>query len=122
MTTSGSKYRGSKEYHLVYCKLIAAAQQRGEVSYKEVAHILGIDAPGHHMAREVGQVLGEISEDENAAGRPMLSALAVGVSGGPGEGFYALARQLGKLTATGPNEEVQFWMSEQEHVYNTWHI
>ena len=58
MTTIGTKYRGSKEYHLVYCKLIAAAQQRGEVFYKEVAHILGIDTPGHHMGGRSVRFLG----------------------------------------------------------------
>ncbi len=122
MTTIGTKYRGSKEYHLIFCKLITAAQKRDEMPYKEVADILGINTPGHHMAREVGQVLGEISEDEHRAGRPMLSAIAVGVNSIPGEGFFTLARQLGKLTATGGNNEIQFWRDEKQHVYDTWQI
>jgi hypothetical protein len=74
MTTIGNKYRGSKEFLLVYTRLIVAAQHRGLVSYKEVARILGIDEPGHHMARKVGQVLGEISEDEDG-GRLALGHL-----------------------------------------------
>ena len=49
------------------------------------------------MGREVGHVLGEIVEDEVAADRPMLSAVAVGVSGLPGPGFYSLAQELGRL-------------------------
>src|SRR3972149_8350236 len=104
MTTIGTKYRGTKEYHLVYCELVIAAQYRGVVGYHKIAKILGIDQPGHHMAREVGQVLGEISEDEHNAGRPMLSAVAVSVKGYPGEGFFALARRLGSLTS-GPETE-----------------
>jgi hypothetical protein len=120
MTTYGSKYRGTKEYHFVYCKLLTAAQQSMEISYKEVADILGIHTPGNHMAREVGEILGEISEDEHNAGRPLLSALAVGVNNIPGEGFFNLARRLGKLTATGKIETTQFWRDEQRHVYETW--
>ena len=120
MTTIGSKYRGTREYHIVYCKLISAAQQNVGVSYKDVADILGIHEPGHHMAREVGQILGEISEDEHEAGCPMLSALASGVVGVPGEGFFTLARRLGKLTSEVADEEIKFWGEEKKKVYKAW--
>ncbi len=122
MSVIGSRYRGSQEFLLVYCKLIAAAQQSGEVPYKDVATILHIETPGHHMAREVGQILGEISEDEHKAGRPMLSAVAMGVNGLPGEGFFTLARKLGKLSATAADQELQFWKNERQKVYDTWHV
>ncbi|HET8580346.1 MAG TPA: hypothetical protein VFL31_05045, partial [Nitrospiraceae bacterium] len=72
MSTVGTKYRGTREYYLTFCALVNAAQHRGVVSYSRVAGILGIVQPGHHMAREVGQILGEISEDEHRNGRPML--------------------------------------------------
>jgi hypothetical protein len=119
MSTVGDKYRGTQEYQLVYCKLLAAAQRGDEVVYGEVAEILGIPTTGHHMAREVGQVLGEISEDEHHAGRPMLSAIAVSVTKGfPGEGFFDLARRLGRLTTTA--DELAFWRAEEQKVYDTW--
>lgn len=51
MTTIGSKYRGTQEFLRVYSKLIAAAESRGKVSYQEVAAVLGIETPGHHMAK-----------------------------------------------------------------------
>lgn len=120
MTTVGSKYRGSKEFLLVYAKLIAAAQGHGHVSYKEVAKTLGIAERGHHMAREVGQILGEISEDEHGHGRPMLSAIAVGVTGQPGDGFFELARRLGKVRGDNVDELLEFWKAECERVYGTW--
>lgn len=120
MTTIGSKYRDTKEYHLVFCKLIDAAQKQSEVSYKEIASILGIHTPGNHMSREVGQILGEISEDEHAAGRPMLSAIVERVDGIPGEGFFTLARRLGKLLAVDAEGEIKFWMDEREKVFQTW--
>ena len=120
MTTVGSKYRGSCEYQLVYCKLLGAAQHHDEVLYTEVADIHGIPTTGHHMTREVGQVLREISTDEHGAGRPMLSAIAVSVKGLPGEGFFNLARSLGRLTSTQPADEMNFWMAEERKVYEAW--
>jgi hypothetical protein len=48
------------------------------------------------MASEVGQLLGEIGENEKKAGRPQLIALVVYKGDGtPSYGFYKLARQLG---------------------------
>ena len=53
------------------------------------------------MDQQVGHLVGEISEDEHNAGRPMLSALVVEKDTGmPSSGFYDLARELGLLTGT----------------------
>lgn len=113
MTVYGDKYGGTKEILLVYVKLITAAQYRRTVFYQQVAKILSIDQAGHHMAREVGQVLGEISQAEHAAGRPMLSALAIASKGYPGEGFFNLARSLGKYSGNTPDEERLFGVSKK---------
>lgn len=120
MTTIGSKYRGTKEFLRVYMKLIAAAQQRGTISYLDVAEVLGIEQPGHHMARQVGQVLGEISEDEHDSGRPMLSAVAVATTGYPGDGFFNLASGFGKYAGSTTRDKKQFWTRELDHVYSEW--
>ena len=120
MTTIGSKYRGTKEFLQVYCELIQTARYRGVVYYKRIAHLIGIDDPGHHMAREVGQVRGEISEDEHHAGRPMLSAVAVGSEDYPGEGFFALGRDLGLLDSEDESEKQRFWEQQRDRAYDTW--
>lgn len=122
MTTVGTKYRGTTEYHLTFCALVTPAQHRGVVYYVRVARILGIMQTGHHMAREVGQILGEISEDEHRTGRPMLSAVAIAFAGRPGEGFFELARNLGKLFSTETATAEQFWLSEHDSVYRTWAV
>jgi len=70
------------------------------------------------MGREVGEVLGEISEDEVAAGRPMLSSVAVGVNGKPGPGFYVLAHRLGFLSTK--DEDVSFWEDQCIASYKAW--
>ncbi len=111
------KYRGSIEYALVYNELITAARYRGTVTYQEIAKLMGIPLAGGYMAKLIGEILGEISEDEVAHGRPMLSAIAVGVSGLPGDGFYNWAREIGRLT-TQTND--QFWTEEKKAVYDTW--
>lgn len=119
MTGSKGKYRGTKEYALVYCELIAAAKYHGTVTYQEIAKMMGIPLKGNYMSNLLGRILGEISEDEVANGRPMLSAIAVGVNGLPGAGFYSLARGLRRLT---DQSEEEFWEAEKKAVYETWKV
>ena len=63
-------------------------------------------------------ILGEISEDEVRAGRPMLSSVAVGANGKAGSGFFVLAREFGRLDQT-ENESV-FWKKELLAAYSAW--
>lgn len=112
-------YRGSKEYLLVYAELLQAARYRGLFTYPDVATIMGLPRSGSHMAREVGRLIGEISEDEVKNGRPMLSALVVSsVTFRPGDGFYYWARELGRLGAG--EDKADFWDKEREAVYQAW--
>ena len=114
------KYRGSKAYMLVYSELINAARCRGVTTYQAVAQIMGLPMTGNHMGREVGQLIGEISHEEIQNGRPMLSALAVGTSGVPGDGFYTWAKDLGRLRDDSKQTNEQFWRQECEAVYSAW--
>ncbi|MBN1451643.1 MAG: hypothetical protein JW963_11560 [Anaerolineales bacterium] len=97
-----------------------AAQYHGLVTYQVIAKMMGLPSSGNYMAHELGIILGEISEDEVRKGRPMLSAMAVGVSGEPGEGFYTLAKELGLLQDDSPEEKRQFWEEQKARVYETW--
>jgi hypothetical protein len=119
MCAEQSKYRGMKEFALVYNELITAAKYRGTVTYQEIAQIMGLPLSGNHMSREVGWILGEISAYELENGRPMLSAIAVGVNGKPGQGYFEWARKLGRLTT---EDEWAFWESECKAVYDTWKV
>lgn len=113
-------YGGSKEYLLVYCELIRAARYRETTTYQAVAEIMGLPLSGAYMGREIGRILGEISEDEVQQGRPMLSALVVGVVGRPSPGFFGLAKRLGRLREDSKEAEQQFWEEEKTAVYETW--
>ncbi|MDQ3743093.1 MAG: hypothetical protein M3444_01800 [Acidobacteriota bacterium] len=121
MSESKYKYRGSKSYHLLYCALINAAQNRSTITYKDVAEIMGLPPTGSHMGAETGRMLGVISEDEFNNGRPLLSAVAVSsVSGSPGEGFFGWAKDLGRLKDDSKEGKKRFWEEEKAAVYETW--
>lgn len=120
MPTVQAKYRGTREYHLVFCRLITAARYRGTCRYQQLAPILGLPLQGNYLGREIGKILGEISEDEALVGRPVLSAVAVNSNGQPGEGFFSLARMLGKLTTTDESGDQDFWQAEKEAIYQVW--
>jgi len=112
------KYRGKTVYFHVLAELVRAAQYRGSTTYQDIAVIMGLPVTGSHMGKETGQILGEISENEVAAGRPMLSSVAVGINGKPGSGFFALARDL-DLLQRGEDETV-FWQRQREATYQAW--
>lgn len=120
MSTLRTKYRNSVKFMQVYAELILAAREKRTVTYQQIAALVGLPTTGSHMAREVGQLLGEISNAEHAAGRPMLSAVAVGVSGIPGDGFFGFARELGNQVADDPSGRRGFWEKERDAVYEVW--
>lgn len=116
-----SKYTGTTALHLVYAELISAARYRGLTTYTEIARIGGLPIQGSAMAAATGIVLGEIVEQELREGRPMLSAVCVGVSGKPSDGFFAYARELGRFTGGDTKADRDaFWQKEREGVYAAW--
>ena len=120
MNIVASKYRGKKIYLKIYNELITAARYRGTLAYKQMAKMMGLPSSGSYMGSQLGTILGEISEDEINNGRPMLSAIVVGVSGEPGKGFYGLAMEFGKLLEDSKEAREKFWESEKAAVYETW--
>ena len=119
MAIETGKYRGTPNYFRVLAELVRAAEYRGVTTYQDIAVIMGLPLQGSHMGKEIGLVLGEICEDEVKAGRPMLSAVAVGVSGKPGPGFYTLAKEFGKFSGASSEEE-EFWRHELQVAYEIW--
>jgi hypothetical protein len=113
-----SKYRGTVNYFLVMAELVRAAQYRGVTTYQDIAVIMGLPITGSHMAKETGHILGEVSEDEAKANRPMLSALAVSVKLKPSPPFFDLARSLGRLARE--QDEEAFLEEEQCKLYDVW--
>ena len=113
------KYFGEDVFDKVYCKSIQAARNKQPITYGEIAKIMGLPPSGDHMAKETGQILGEISEYEHLHNRPLLSAVVVRSDKKiPGEGFFTLARELGELEEN--MDEWTFWKREIKMVYDTW--
>jgi hypothetical protein len=48
MNAEQSRYRGKKEYALIYTELITAAKYRGTVTYQEIAQIMCLPLTGKH--------------------------------------------------------------------------
>ncbi len=115
-----SKYRGTDTYYKVRSKLIKVAKNQDTITYQNVAQIAGLPQSGNYMANEIGHILGEISEDEHADGRPMLSVVVVDKAGNLGPGFFTLAKALGKLASDDDNDKQQFADKERKAVYSTW--
>ena len=122
MITVEPKYRGKPEYFRIFTELITAAKYRGTVTYQEIAKILGLPLSGNYMGTEIGHLVGEISEDEVQAGRPMLSAVVVNTTGKPGPGFFELARHLNRLDSSDRDTEARFWEKELRAVYEQWRV
>jgi len=108
------------DYHLVYSALVNAARFRGTVTYQELAHMVGLPLVGSHMGRRLGNILGTISQNEVEHGRPMLSALAVKVSGIAGDGFFAFAGDMGLLHSDESADQETFWEDQKRQCYEIW--
>ena len=93
------------------------AKRQQMVPYSEfVKNIHSIELEPHDT--RLFHLLGEISTEENAAGRGMLSALVVHKDGDmqPGPGFFELAQQLGHDT----RDILKFWIEEVKRVFVAW--
>ena len=88
-------YRKKKEYHLAHAALVLAAHSRSFLTYTGIAQLTGLPDTGNRLQQTVGQLLGEIGEDEYDAKRPILSALVVDKRTGlPSFGFDTLTDKL----------------------------
>ncbi len=93
------------------------ARVRGMMPYSElVAKIRAIAFDAHDT--RLFHLLGEISAEEDAAGRGMMSALVVHKTGDmqPGHGFFELAEELGKDTS----DILTCWITEVKKVHAHW--
>lgn len=97
--------------------LVAVARRRGRIAYSElVAQITALHLEAHDS--RLFHLLGEISSEEDAAGRGMLTAIVVHKSGDmqPGPGFFELAKSLGRNT----KDVLACWVTEFNKVHDYW--
>lgn len=97
--------------------LVSVATRKGTIAYSELVGQISALGLEPHDTR-LFHLLGEISSEEDKAGRGMLTAIVVHKSGDkqPGPGFFELAKLLGKDT-TG---RFDCWISELKKVHDYW--
>lgn len=97
--------------------MIAVARRRGMMTYSDlVREIRSISLQPHDP--RLFHFLGEISSEEDRAGRGLLTVLVVHKHGDmePGKGFYELAASLGRDTS----DLQKCWIEELHNVHRIW--
>jgi len=101
--------------------LINKAKTRGIITYGELTNQIttmsfDFEDPSHRDL--IGQVLGEITEEEAAAGRGLLSSIVVHKHNDmePGAGFFGLAEHLGYDT----KDKTTCWAKAIKEVHKIW--
>jgi len=96
----------------LYDLLIKRAEKGQLITYAEVSAQTGI-----HNGTTLFNLLGDISRHEHAKERPLLSVVVVrGKEQVPGEGFFDLARELGKSF----NDKFDFFVQESRECFEYW--
>ena len=97
--------------------LIARAKRNDPITYSDLAKCLKTTHFEAHDQR-LFDLLGDISTDENNAGRGMLSAFVIHKNPDykPGAGFFELAKKLGLDTS----DEDKLWTEEMKKVHSIW--
>lgn len=97
--------------------LMETARFRKTIPYSELVqqvHAVNLEPD----SRALAHILGEISTEEDAASRGMLSVVVVHKDGDmqPGPGFFQLAKKLGRDTT----DKELCWIAEVQKVYSSW--
>ena len=97
--------------------MIERARVRGMIAYSDLVRRIASVRFAAHDPR-LFHLLGEISSEEDAAGRGMLTVLVVHKDGDmqPGPGFFELAQRLGRST----NDVLECWVDELHRVHAVW--
>lgn len=97
--------------------LVERAKVRGMIPYSELVERITIIELGPHSFA-LAAMLGEVSTEEEAADRGMLSVIVVHKVGDmqPGPGFFELAKTLGRDTS----DILKCWVDELKTVHRVW--
>jgi len=105
---------------LVYDRLIELAYAGKTISYNDLATTAGLDAEKAEDRAELVHILSDIGYSENAAGRPLLTAVVVRPEiRYPGTGFFIQARELGFNTF---EDDRSYYEYELKKVYAFWRL
>ena len=97
------------------------AKRRIPVTYQELAKALQILPP--HSIHRVTEALERLMEEDAAADRPFIAALAISKARGglPGPGFFDCARRLGRFAGDPDGQDARtFHATELNAVFAYW--
>jgi hypothetical protein len=97
--------------------MIERAKLRGMIPYSDLCKkVTAVTLEPHSYA--LAAMLGEISADEDAADRGMLTVIVVHKVDNmePGPGFFELAKELGRDTS----DILRCWIEELKTVHRVW--
>src|ERR1700732_5313162 len=101
--------------------LESVAQRRILITYQELANALQILPP--HSIHRVTEALERLMEEDAAADRPFIAALAISKARGglPGPGFFDCARRLGRFAGDPDGQDARtFHAAELNAVFACW--
>ena len=97
------------------------AKRRIPITYRDLAKVLQILPP--HSIHRVTEALERLMEEDAAANRPFIAALAISkVRGGlPAPGFFDCARRLGRFAGDPDGQDAwSFHAAELNSVFARW--
>ncbi len=135
---SGSSARGSDHARSLQCRALGEdnrlpthakiraflenfAKRRIPITYQELAKALQILAP--HSIHRVTEALERLMEEDAAADRPLIAALAISKARGglPAPGFFDCARRLGRFAGDPHGQDAwSFHAAELNAVFARW--
>lgn len=107
----------------IYAKLLELARGRRLASYSEIAPLADLDMSDETDRKTMSILLEEIVRYEHEQNRPMLTALVIhqGNDNNPGEGFFAIAQELGLFEGSRKDiARTTFWAGQVADVYDYW--
>jgi hypothetical protein len=103
---------------ILYDRLVAVASAGKTIRRDDDAALLGLDIDSPSGREELIRALNDIAYQENAAGRPLLSAVVILPEiGYPGKAFFLLARELG---FNHYGDDRSFYYHELKQVHDYW--
>ena len=101
--------------------LESLAKRRNLITYQELANALQILPP--HSIHQVTEALERLMEEDAAADRPFIAALALSKARGglPAPGFFDCARRLGRFAGDPAGQDARtFHVAELNAVFARW--
>jgi hypothetical protein len=117
----GERTIGLPAHARVRSFLANVAKRQIPITYQELAKALQISSP--HSIHQVTEALERLMEEDAAADRPFIAALAISKARGglPAPGFFDRARRLGRFAGDPDGQDAwSFHASELNAVFARW--